>query len=231
MAITQLKSMPLPRSPEREALAEAIERHDAAVRMLAANESAQAATQEAIYAARHAVEQTAAAIEVAGENVATHLTAVAMGTAGVAPLSVKQTRLTAQDAEDALETTKSANAALVEQHKAAERELQYASDDLDKCVRAVVRSETGAALSELLKQAETAQANLVNRRVVLRHLLHADQVAEPEKQAVKSFLGNTALPGTYGNVEYTDWERHSACEPWLRCALTLRKDADSPLPV
>jgi 3-dehydroquinate synthetase len=227
----QALRLPPGRTPEREQLAEAIERHVEAQRQLAANESAQAATQEAIYAARHAVEQTAAAIEEAKKNAATHLTAVAMGTAGAAPLSLKQTRLAAQDAEDALEAAKSANAALEEQHKAAERELQYASLDLDKCVRDVIRLETGAAVSELLKQAETAQADLINRRVVLRHLLHADQVAEADKQAVASFLRNNALPGTFGDVEYTDWGRHPACEPWRHSALALRKDADAALPI
>jgi hypothetical protein len=62
-------------------------------------------------------------------------------------------------------------------------------------------------------------------------LLHSDFVAEPEQQAVKSFLHNNKdLPGTYGDVEYQDWNRHPATDAWKRSREALRQDADAPLP-
>src|SRR5450631_4291163 len=71
-----------PRTPERIALAEAIERHADAVRMLDANKCAQEATTQTRRQAQDAVERSVAMIEEAKTNAATHLTEVAMGTAG-----------------------------------------------------------------------------------------------------------------------------------------------------
>jgi len=220
-----------PRTPERIALAEAIERHTAAVRILDANKAAQELTTQTRRQAQDAVERSVAMIEEAKTNAATHLTAQAMGTAGEAPLSVKAARDNAVAAQDALEAALSAGAALVEQAKVAERELQYAAADLDKAVREVVRAETGAAVSELLKQAEALQSGLVNRRVVLRHLLHNEIIDEAAAPAVKSFLKNRDMPGTFGNVEYQDWNHHPATDAWKRSREALRQNADAELPI
>jgi hypothetical protein len=229
MAKPNLRIATAARSPEREQLAAMIERHVVAVRQLAANEAAQESTETAISDARVAVEKAAEAIEAAKANAATHLTAVAMGTAGAAPLSVSTCRAKAQDAEDALEATLAARAALDEQHKAAESELQYARAALDGRIRDVCRSEVAAA--RLLKQAEVLQADLVARRLVLKYLLHSDLVAEPEMQAVTSFLRSNSLPGTYGTVEFTSWDAHPAPEPFRAWCQALTLDADSPVPL
>jgi hypothetical protein len=226
-----LRAITAERSPERERLAEAIERHADAVRMLDANKAAQESTQQTRRQAQEAVERSVAMIEEAKTNAATHLTAQAMGTAGEAPLSVKAARDNAVAAQDALEAALSAGAALVEQAKVAERELQYAAADLDKAVREVVRAETGAAVSELLKQAEALQSGLVNRRVVLRHLLHNEIIDEAAAPAVKSFLKNRDMPGTFGNVEYQDWNHHPATDAWKNAHAALRQDADAALPI
>jgi hypothetical protein len=220
-----------PRTSERAALAAAIERHDAAQRQLAANKSAQEQTIDTRIEARRAVEKSAAMIEEAKVNAATFLANTIMGTAGEAPLTVKAARAAAQDAEDALEAALSAGAALAEQEKSAEREMRRAADNIDERIRDVVRVETGPAVPSLLKDAEMAQSDLIHKRVVLRHLLHNGSVDEAEKQAVKSFLHNTTLPGTYGCVEYTDWERHPVLAPWSRAREALRQDADAALPI
>jgi hypothetical protein len=66
---------------------------------------------------------------------------------------------------------------------------------------------------------------------VLHYLLQNDLVLEPARPAVTSFLRhNNSLPGTTGRVEYEDWHRHPAPDPWRLAREELTRDADTPLP-
>jgi hypothetical protein len=125
-----------------------------------------------------------------------------------------------------------AGAALVEQEAAAKYELQYAANDVDKCIRDVVKAETHATVSGLLRQAEAVQNDLISRRVVLRHLHRAEFIGEPEATAVKDFLRHNGdvLPGAFGSVEFHDYDKHLAAEPWREAQKMLATDADAPLP-
>jgi hypothetical protein len=89
-----------PRTPEREQLAEAINRLAMAERTLAANKAAQEATRKTRWQAQDAVEASATLIEEAQANAARFLTEQALGTAAEAPVSIKAVRVAAQDAQD-----------------------------------------------------------------------------------------------------------------------------------
>ena len=156
-----------------------------------------------------------------------------MGTAGEAPMSPKEARAKAQDAQDELDAAIAAGPALVEQEAAAKYELQHATDDVEKRLRDVVRAETASAVSALLKQAEAVQNDLISRRVVLRHLHRSEFIGEPEATAVKTFLRHNSdvLPGAFGSVEFHDYDKHSAAESWRAVRLALATDADAPLPI
>jgi hypothetical protein len=221
-----------PRTPEREQLAEAINQLAMAERTLAANKAAQEQTRKARWAAQDAVEASATLIEEAQANAAKFLTEQALGTAAEAPVSIKAVRVAAQDAQDELDAAIAASAALVEQEAAAKYELQYAANEVDKCIRDVIKAETRAMVSELLRQAEGVQADLISRRVVLRHLHRAEIIGEPEATAVKTFLRHNGdvLPGAFGSVEFHDYDKHPAAEPWREAQKMLATDADAPLP-
>ena len=199
-----------PRTPERAELAAAQERHADAVRQLAANESAQQTTTEAIYAARDTVKAATAAIEEAKANAATHLTAVAMGNAGPAPTSVKAARVALQDAEDALEAALAARAELEQQHKDAEHEIEYAGMALGNAVANVVRDAP-----ELRKLAADHAA--ADRHY---HDLHFAM------EAVQSFLPDD-LKYWHGTGRWPDL---AAAATWKAALQELRENADVPLP-
>ncbi len=200
-----------PRSPERAALAAAIDRHNAATRYLAANETAQQRTFQTIRDARRAVEAATAAIDEAKANAARHLTDTAMGTAGNAPLTVKDARAKVQDAEDALEAAICAQSALVEQQKAAESDLQYARMALDYRVRDVVKAEANAGA--LVSDYVALHRDLVNRRRVLEFLNLRDTIPKG-----LSWQGE-------GN-----WPDLPGAAPWRNAVTALESDPDAPLP-
>ena len=143
-----LKSSPRTlRSPEREALAENIERYNALVQQRAANEAAQTALRETIREARRAVAGSASVIEAAKAASVRHLTEKALGTAGQAPQSVKDARAAAQDAQDAFDTANEALVALEALHKATTSNMGWLT--LDDCARDVIRAE--AKVDAILK--------------------------------------------------------------------------------
>ena len=214
MAATQLRSVSntAPRSQQRDALAEAIELHDEAKRQLAANESAREQTTETIHAARRAFERATAAVDEAKVNAARHLTDTVIGTARAAPLSVKDAQVAAQDAEDALEAAVTAQAALVEHHKAATRELQYARMSLDMRVTDVMKAEV--PVEKLVADYVVLQRELVSQRRALQWL----------------DLQGVVPRGTAWQGEH-DWPDLPGAAPWKLAAAALGTDADAPLPV
>lgn len=139
MSQALMRSKEYPRSPERTALAVAIERHRNAVRQ---KEGAEAAL-ENIRAARleGAVERAATALEEAKINAARYLTDIALGQRGEFPLSVKEARAAHQAAVDESEIALTAKCSLEERIKLADNELKWAQRQLRECVEEVVKAE------------------------------------------------------------------------------------------
>ena len=137
-----------PRTPEREALAAAQERHAAAVDQLAAVRVAIERTEQARRDAKENIAKAEAAVETAKTDAAVHLTAVALGNAGPAPLSVKAARDNVVVAQDALDAAISAGGALAGQEKEAERELMFA--DMAPILRCASSSPTSKRRAKLM---------------------------------------------------------------------------------
>ena len=81
-------------SPERAALAEAIDAKRAADERLAALRKAHQTAESALYTKRRGIDIAETALEQAKTDAAAHMVAVASGTAGHAPTSIKIARAT-----------------------------------------------------------------------------------------------------------------------------------------
>ncbi len=82
----------------------------------------------------------------------------------------------------------------------------------------------------MLAEATAVQADLIRLRVALRYMLHDLRQTGPETDAVKNFIRQTGLPGTWGSVSFQDWSEHPAADPWKRAREELTRAADAPLP-
>lgn len=198
------------RTPEREALAEAVERHAEIVRRLAAIEAAQQTARSEHYAASAAADAAPAAIERAKGDVARHLTDVAMGTAGPAPKSVQHFRAKAQEAQDARDAAQSARDALAEQHRAEADSLVVARLNLDSRIKAVIAAE--APVEKLVANYRAAHREFATRQRVLEWL-----------------EGRGAIPRD------VFWRRDrgdllDGAAPWEAAVTALATDPDAPLP-
>ena len=199
------------RSPQREALAEAVARHTTAARLVPAIKGEFAAADEAVYDAQDAVERTSPAVAEAQANAGRHRVAVALGAAGPAPQSVSDARAAAQEALDAHAAALAARAALDEQHAAAAGDLQLARLVLERRVREVIAAE--ANIERLVADFVALHRELVGRRRVLEWLDLQDAV--PRGTAWRSEDGWPDLPGA---------------APWKAAAAALETDPDAPLP-
>jgi chromosome segregation ATPase len=210
------KSEPPPRSPERIALAAAIDRHAAALADFAATEKALSETRARIYhadGAREAIEKARAAIEEAKTNAADHLTSLALGTAGDAPISVEDARAALRAAEDKLVALEATETALAARLKSCESALYFKRDHLNKGLQDVVKSETG--VRKLLSEFAALKREINERSDVLRWL-HSKSLIPDE------FKG-------WGNEKiYNDLRDGTA--PWKDAFDRLSIDADAPLP-
>jgi hypothetical protein len=130
-----------PRTPERVAVAAAIDRHNKAVREVEAANSAFEAVRWGRVNGEEAVERAAAAVEEAKANAAQYLTDIALGTAGTAPLSIKDARAAHQAAIDDYEAAVAARIAVEKHRQGAALTLSLARLHLDECIRAVVKAE------------------------------------------------------------------------------------------
>lgn len=217
------------RTPERERLAAAVDRHQTAIELLARIRSAHAHAEESLFAALTALAAAEAALAEAQANEADHLVAKALGeTDAASPVA-----LAAADVERAKadrDVIRNTIAALEARQTATASEIEKARYALDDAVKATLQAETTSFVTDLLRKAEEMQRELINERVVLKHLLHSDGIAEPLAQEVKSFLHKYHLPATYGCVLHENYDAHPAADQWRATREALRVDADAPLP-
>lgn len=215
------------RTPQREALAAAIERHAAAVEAVRRVEQGREQAAETVYRASDALKAAEAALAEAQADEGGRLAAKALGEdagpiATDAEASVKQ-------ASNDLNIARRTRDALDERAQREAAEVGRAKEAVEKCIGEVVRSKTDVA--RLLGEARVAQANLVSRRIVLRHLFNNGLVAEQEQGELRNFLlFENNLPVGRGQVEYGNFDSHPAADAWKAALQELRENADAPLP-
>lgn len=211
-----------PRTPAREALAQAIATADAARRHV----------QEAVAAAENAWQRQLEAMQRrdallleptqsgSGYDI---IAALARGDCDVLAVERRQfeTRDTLADAEREVAAWRRAKDEAKAEIPVREEAQYWADRTVKTCVGAVL-TESGA-IDRLRGEAERLQADLIARRVTLIFLeKHAELPAE-EKRQLSLYLSRSAvLP--------RDASQHEAAEVWAHAAEALKRDADAPLP-
>lgn len=208
-----------PRSPEREALAAAIERHAHAVRNLDATTRAIDDASTVTTAANQLAAVAAEAVETAKQNAVTHVTARMMGEVNEAPISVRDARELLQSADDDATTARDVEAGLRSSLKAREEEVYWAKRKLTDAIRAVVVSEPG--IRSLIRKFKELQDDLEARRGDLRWLdsqfLIPDDLRfwEAAEMHVEPLRGS--LP--------------EGAAPWAAALEELASNSEAPLPI
>ena len=154
------------RSPERQALAAAIEASAQLSVEIEAIEGAHEGATQSVYAARHAVEDAEKAIEDAKTNAADFLTKKLLGTAGAAPLTIKQARAALQDAEDELVAAQAAREALRQKLSAMEKRPSFAESKIKECALAVIAAE--APIADFVARYERANCEFTDAARILQ---------------------------------------------------------------
>lgn len=145
---------------------------------------------------------------------------------------LRAAELEAQDQVDAAV----AALATVEQSVGDPEQATEAVRQLDLYVGSVLWTQA----ERLYEEAKAMQAGLIERRAVLRYLLHEfksddARLREPTDELVRmvrDFLRYTPdMPSTFGGTaSLTDWDRHPATQPWRQAREALAKDAEAVLP-
>jgi chromosome segregation ATPase len=130
-----------PRTPEREALAEAIARRDTATKQLARIQAAHERASNTIYDLKDSVDKAIATLDEAKAGEGSYLAAVALGDADAALSPVKAAAAAVEEANDQLGTARRTRDALEAEMKAVESELMWTKSKLDDAVRDVVRAD------------------------------------------------------------------------------------------
>jgi hypothetical protein len=150
-----------------------------------------------------------------------HLRQSDAGCGETSPTTLRASRAAELDASDEDDAARAALATVEATLPERETELLQAK----KCVTAVADNVIASDVAcLLLREAEAVPAELLARRVVLRHLSHNGLAGEAEK-AVTRFLHDIDLPATYGMTVYQDWGPASGGR-----AKALTRDADAALP-
>jgi hypothetical protein len=222
-----LRSRPEGRTPEREALAAAIQKQRNAECALTAARDRLASTRNAVDEAKTALANASAAVATAKQRLAAN---IAKGSRTA--IDVKTARASETDAADQLEAAEAALAANENDLSTAEHALRQGKDSVSRAVDAVIGT---SPIEALFEATQAAQADLIDRRLELRFLLHSDLIADPNlKQRVSSFLflNDGVLPGTYRSIEAEDWDKYASQRrnAWQTAREALRTNAEAPIP-
>jgi hypothetical protein len=193
------------RSPEREALAEAIRRRSAATARI--ERLTEAAEGHSVWQAREAVEEAEAALKEARKREPQALVAKVLGDPCGPSVQAALDALTG--AKAALDLAEKTRDALDGQLQAAEAELGSANSALKKRIAEVVHSE-GAASAVLAEYVEA-------RREVAR--LH---------EILSLLSSRNCLPAYWDTTVY--YPPTNAEAPWRAALAALENDADAELP-
>ena len=179
--------------------------------------------------ALRAFERAETALEEANANEGHHLAAVALGEATADGNPVMIATAAVEKANAHLDTTRKTRAAIEEQLKVVENELQYAKGELDAAVRTVMRDEGSAIIDSILVEATALQEQLGAKRATLSFLKsacfssHERELAKP----IEDFLAAPTYPWEFNGRK----NEHPALERWHAAREALRQDASAPLPI
>jgi hypothetical protein len=220
--VAKLRAVPNKRSPEREALAQAIADAAAAHRVALKAHAAKERAQDMVAAAEAKLVQATAGIDKARDAQATTMAKVATSGGRMrADSTTRNARLKEADAQDELEAAKAALAQC--EVPLAEHEYDLQSQ-LSTAADAVIRSESA---SRVLKEAKVLQEKLITARVALRFLYAKNLLPEALMVEAKSVLWFREFATWPGNVEYHRWEEHEEHKRWAALYAELTKDADA----
>jgi hypothetical protein len=205
---------PAARSPARETLAAAIARHAEAAQYLERVRAAAARAQRLAFAADADVEKAAEMLAQAQANEGALLAeSILAGDRELKASPVAKAEEVMAKAKSHLRRSReAANLVKLEIPRAEER-LQWAQEERDKAIAAVIAEALRGRIKELLAAAQRVQDDLVSRRVALRYFHRNGLIAEPDvEQATRNFLINnhSALPGTTASTEWHNWDDHLA---------------------
>ncbi len=221
----KLKAVPNKRSPEREALAQAIADAAAAHRVAMKARDAKARAQDMVAAAEAKLVQATVGIDKARDaQAATMAKAATSGAKPRAANTTREARIKEADARDELEAAKAALAScevpLVEHEYGLQQSLTFVTSAAD----AVIRSESA---SRVLKETKVLQEKLVAARVALQFLYANNLMPEALKAEAKSVLWFREFATWPGNVEYHRWDLHPEHLKWAALREALAEDADA----
>jgi hypothetical protein len=224
-----LKSVPPRRTEAREALAEAIAAHAKAARQPARLKAALNAN--SLYGddgALRAFERAEIALKEAKASESHYLAAVALGEATDDANPVMIATAAVEKANAHLESARKIRAAIENQLKVAESELQSTKSELDAAIRSVMRDEGSATIDKMLVEATEMQAELGAKRAVLLFLNRTcfDGARELSKP-INDYLAAPAFPAEWNDKT----QQHPALARWLRAREALATNADAILPV
>jgi predicted nucleic acid-binding Zn-ribbon protein len=200
-----------PRSPEREALAAAIERRDAAANRLAAIKTAQERAMNSVFDLKDAVDKAIAALDEAKADESRQLVEAFIGgdTAVVSP--VKSAAAAVEEANARLATARQMRAALEQEEKTAENDLMWAKNKIDDTVSAAVK--TDPAVRQLVADFEAASKTYAELRQAM-NVVRRERMPD--------------TPGSWDSVR--NWSELPAATAWKAAIEALRADADAELP-
>jgi hypothetical protein len=148
---------------------------------------------------------------------------------------LREARAAELEAQDQLEVAEAALAEVEESVGGPEHESAEVRARLAKYADGVVLTRA----EPLLEETKALHDKLIANRIVLRYMLHElkphgahlQASTDEAAKAIHDFLRNEAeLPGSYGSVQWTEWDRHPAANPWRAAREALMKDAEAPLP-
>jgi hypothetical protein len=225
--------------PLRANLAEAISARDEAQRAAEDARGAVARARAMVAQAEARLVSAAATTASAKEAWAERMTtAAATGVAPPPDRGTRDARLGEVDAQDDLDAARSALATCEAAVGGPEYLVGKAEERAAAAADAVLVGPGAVTVAKLLAEAQVVQDDLVNRRVVLRFFLREKIIAPgPEADAVASFLLSVerSIPGPppwgkIGAVDFQNWDKHPAADPWRAARAALLRSADAVLP-
>jgi hypothetical protein len=182
------------------------------------------------------VEAAGQAIEVAKVNAARHLTDTALGTAGVAPLSIREARTAAIEAADHLEACVAARDALNSER--AEGHEGLSAILVTDAARAVIKAEVSGRVAAMASRVAELQRQLVAAGSALEWLSSRGAlppVARGEVDPIGRTVGLLRVPPTEwalgGTVRYsTSFAEPTGAVAWEAAFEALKRDATTLLP-
>lgn len=221
MALRAVATPPPGRSPERVALADAVEQSRAATARRTALTSALVAADTAVRKAAAQVEDAEADVEKSKADAADHLLAVASGRAGDAPRTTRAARDKLQDAQDELDAHRSARDELRRQ-TAEPDPAPFYQLGVTAAIDAVLKAEAAQQARAVVDQANKARAELV-RSVLLVQFLDARNLVD------RNSLNGLTLLSQYPLSDNYERDRTAATARWRETVEALANDPDAVL--